>query len=186
MILKISFKNAHSDETEPREFELLDLLKDWEGDALHCPPNDTELLSASLDGKDLFADANYCGEVALTPKMHTFEDLMQLARIVRDFPPETIKSLADEGMSFSIYAGRVEYLANYSYVRGVIDPEDRSIRLLDENAEGDKAIIEGYHYPENHDPEKVLRDLAEAAGELDQAMNDAEEALSDYDDKKDK
>lgn len=186
MIVKFSFKNAHTDEIETRETELLDLLKDWEGEALHCPPNDTELLSASLDGKDMFSDANHCGEVTLTPKMNTFEDLMQLARIVRDFPPETIKALADEGMAFYAYAGRLEYLANYSYVRGVIDPEDRSIRILRENADGEQAIVEGYHYPENHDPEKVLRDLAEAAGSIDQAMNDAEEALSDYDDEKDK
>jgi hypothetical protein len=111
---------------------------------------------------------------------------MQLARALRDFPPQVIGKLAKMGVLFDIYCGRIEYLANYSYVRGVIDPEDRSIRLLDENAEGDKAIIEGYHYPENHDPEKVLLALAKSAGGLDQAMNDAEEALSDYDDEKDK
>lgn len=185
-MLKISFKNAHSDELETREIELLELLKDWEGEALLCPPNDTELLSASLDGKDLLVETRVCGEPSLAPGMRLFEDLMQLARALRDFPIQVIDKLVKEGIVFDIYAGRVEYLANYAYVRGVIDPEDRSIRLLDENAEGDKAIIEGYHYPETHDPEKVLRDLAEAAGGLDQAMNEAEEALSDYDDEKDK
>lgn len=185
MMVKFSFKNAYTDEIETRETELLDLLKDWEGEALHCPPNDTKLLSASLDGKDLLVETRVCGEPSLTPG-RLFEDLMQLARALRDFPPQVIGKLAKMGVLFDIYCGRIEYLANYSYVRGVIDPEDRSIRLLDKNAEGDKAIIEGYHYPENHDPEKVLRDLAEAAGGLDQAMNDAEEALSDYDDERDK
>ncbi len=73
-----------------------------------------------------------------------------------------------------------------SLQRNLIDPEDRSIRILDENADGDKPLIEGYHYPENHDPEKVLLALAKSAGGLDQAMNEAEEALSDYDDEKDK
>jgi len=185
-MLKISFKNAHTDELETRETELLDLLKDWEGEALHCPPNDTELLSASLDGKDLFVETRVCGEPSLTPGMRMFENLMQLARALRDFPPQVIGKLAKDGVIFDIHCGRIEYLSNYSYVRGVIDPEDRSIRILDENAEGDKAIVEGYHYPENHDPEKVLRGLAEAAGGLDQAMNDAEEALADYDDEKNK
>lgn len=184
-MLKISFKNAHSGELETHETELFGLLKDWEGGALHCPPNDTELLSASLDGKDLFVETRVCGEPSLTPGMRLFGDLMQLARALRDFPLQVIGKLAKMGIIFDIYCGRIEYLANHSYVRGVIDPEDRSIRILDENADGDKAIIEGYHYPENHDPEKVLRDLAKAAGGLDQAMNDAEEHLSDYDDEKD-
>lgn len=184
-MVKFSFKNAYTDKIETRETELLDLLKDWECEALHCPPNDTKLLSASLDGKDLLVETRVCGEPSLTPG-RLFEDLMQLARALRDFPLQVIDKLAKKGILFDIYCGRIEYLANYSYVRGVIDPEDRSIRILDENAEGDKAIIEGYHYPENHDPEKVLLALAESAGGLDQAMNEAEESLSDYDDEKDK
>ena len=160
-----------------RKWDALEILKDWEGEAMLCPPNDTELESATWNGKDLFVDANCCGEVGLTPGMHTFEDLMKLIRVLRDFPLESIAEAGREGMCFSIDGGKVEYESNYRHVTGVIDPGYRSVKILSGGAD---VLGSGYFYPEGGDPLGVLRAVGEAAGALDRGIEAAREALGEY------
>ena len=176
--VEVTFTNEDGHERR-RKWDAFEILKDWEGEAMLCPPNETQLESATWNGKDLFVDANCCGEVGLTPGMHTFEDLMKLIRVLRDFPAELIKDLADDGMSFSIYNGKLEYLASHEFVSGVIDPADRTIKLIDErNNEVPPAppFLET-SYPVNHDARAIMNGVALACGSLDDGFNEANETL---------
>lgn len=160
-----------------RKWDALEILKDWEGEAMLCPPNDTELELATLDGKDLFVEYCVSGEAGLAPGKRTFGDLMELLRVLRDFPLESIAEAGREGMCFSIDGGKVEYDANYGHVTGVIDPGYRSVKIL---AGGADVLGSGYFYPEGADPLGVLRAVGEAAGELDRGIEAAREALREY------
>lgn len=174
-VVEVTFTNEDGNR-RLRKWDAFEILKNWEGDAMLCPPNDTELESATWNGKDLLVDANCCGEVGLTPGKHTFEDLMKLIRVLRDFPAEIIKDLADDGMSFSIYDGRVEYLSDHEYVNGVIDPADRTVKLMDERNDDAPPFLET-SYPLNPDARAILRGVASACGSLDDGFNEADETL---------
>ena len=175
-VVEVTFTNEDGNKRH-RKWDTLEILTDWEGEANRCPPNDTELEVATLDGKDLFAEHIVSGEAGLAPGKRTFGDLMELLRVLRDFPLESIAEAGREGMCFGIDGGKVEYDANYGHVTGVIDPRYRSVKILSGGAD---VLGSGYFYPEGADPLGVLRAVGEAAGELDRGIEAAREALGEY------
>ena len=102
---------------------------------------------------------------------------MKLIRVLRDFPAELIKDLADEGMSFSIYDGTVEYLSDHKFVSGVIDPADRTIKLINGRNDDNALPFFVTSYPVNHDARAVLKGVALACGSLDDGFYEADETL---------
>lgn len=173
--LKFSYNDDITGTSRTVETEIDALLADWENEAIHCPANDAELLSASIDGTDLFANM-------LPPGHRTFDDLMQLSRLYRDFPQETLKRATDEGYVFTVDAGKLDYLANAGYVRATIDPADGTIEISDSGS--GEVILDGYGYKKGDDPGDILRAVANAAGRIDLAFEEAQELLAEYDTEK--
>lgn len=174
-VVEVTFTNEDGNKRR-RKWDAFEILKDWEGEALLCPPNDTELESATWNGKDLLVDANYCGEVGLTPGKHTFEDLMKLIRVLRDFPAELIKDFADDGRAFSIYDGTLEYRGNFDFVTAVIDPSNRSVKLIDESNDNAPPLLETT-YEQNAEARQILEGVALACGSLDDGFHEANGTL---------
>lgn len=173
--LKFSYMHSHGLGEVTVEGELAKLLADFEAETGDLPADYTALLSAELDGTDLFANM-------LPPGRRTLCCLMQLARLYQDFPPETLKRATDEGYVFTVDAGKLDYLANAGYVRAIIAPEDRSIEISDEST--GETILDGYGYKKGDDPGDILRAVASAAGRIDLAFEEAQELLAEYDTEK--
>ena len=99
------------------------------------------------------------------------------------FSDELLKSLAEDGINFTRDPdGTLTYVSNYEHVVAVVDPIKNNFilesQVCDPNESG-KIGTWGFNETDD-DPEQLLRDIAESAGNLDQAFEHMFENLVNY------
>lgn len=100
-----------------------------------------------------------------------------------EFPEKMLESLAEDGISFTREKdGSLCYTANYEHVVATVYPDKEQFILESQVCNPDesgKIGTWGFN-EENDDPEQLLRDIAEAAGNLDLAYENMFGTLVNY------
>lgn len=108
-----------------------------------------------------------------------------------EFKGEIIKKLADEGIVFTKgiacpkdHMERILiYRANYGHAQGIVFAGCSRLGCLPHfTITCDCMETVGKAFPEDTDPEKVLRDVAEATGNMDRAIENFQETIGGYTD----
>lgn len=76
------------------------------------------------------------------------------------------------------------YDAAYEHVKAYVNPKTEVFKIVTTDVDGKETVQDERSFA-GKDPETVLRDVAEAAGELDQSIEDAEITIADYPSTKD-
>lgn len=76
------------------------------------------------------------------------------------------------------------YDAAYEHVKAFVNPTTEVFKIVTTDVDGKETVQDERSFA-GKDPETVLRDVAEAAGELDQSLEDAEISIADYPSTKD-
>lgn len=76
------------------------------------------------------------------------------------------------------------YDAAYEHVNAYVNPKTEVFKIVTTDVDGKETVHDERSFA-GKDPETVLRDVAEAAGELDQSIEDAEIIITDYPSTKD-
>lgn len=76
------------------------------------------------------------------------------------------------------------YNAAYEHVTAYVNPTTEVFKIVTTDVDGKETVNDERSFA-GKDPETVLRDVAEAAGELDQSLEDAEITIADYPSTKD-
>lgn len=102
-----------------------------------------------------------------------------------EFNDEIIKRLADEGIVFTKNntGSMLTYRTNHGHMRATVFA-GRSYQSLLPHFKIMSCDMETVNkvFPEDADLEKVLRDVAEATGNMDQAIENFKETIGDYTD----
>ena len=99
------------------------------------------------------------------------------------FSDELLNKLAKDGISFIREKdGSLTYTANYQYVVAFVFPFANQFTIEAQVCDpGEAGRIDRWGFNEkDDDPEQLLRDIAESAGNLDQSFNDMFENLVNY------
>ena len=76
------------------------------------------------------------------------------------------------------------YDAAYEHVKAYVNKTTEVFKIVTTDVDGKETVQDERSFA-GKDPETVLRDVAEAAGELDQSIEDAEIIIADYPSTKD-
>lgn len=105
-----------------------------------------------------------------------------------EFGKELLEKLERDGISWSREEdGSLVYVAAYEHASAVVDPVKETFKVVNECCPAEETgVICDRSFSVRYDgespaAERVLRDIAEACGRIDQAMEDALSALEDYD-----
>lgn len=98
------------------------------------------------------------------------------------FSDELLEALAKDGISFFRDSdGSLSYTANYEHVVAVVYPETNTFSIESQVCEpGDNGKIGTWSFGEADDAEQLLRDIANATGNLDLSFESMFELLAEY------
>lgn len=92
---------------------------------------------------------------------------------------ETLKHVLDMGMYFTTEGATLSYLSNYGHTRAIIDLDANTFMIT----VGDSGtVIERGSFTNDDDPVELLSDIATATGNIDMAIESAEETIHPYQD----